>query len=332
MQERPTQLVAGEVLRWTISLVNPNDPTSAIDADSNPSIAIRKNGTATFDSVTVVKRVGTTGDYDCEYDPAGEVFSDQFQVEETVIIGGITYPPKKWPFLVVKEPAVAGDQMDLVNILNATAVSAIQSGVSTLTDAQVWAYAGGRTLTAFAFNPVPSNASDTSAILAIAEALPDSGALTSIISAIAAVNSIASAVKAVTDKVDTGLEADGEVWRATEAFLALAPGGGAGGSATLDNQTEILAAISTLSETLTVAGVSIPDGLTGEPATDLITVRGQVYARLMSMLAQPKPSYSIDGQTFQWAAYQRMLLDAIGTIDTLLAQNNPVEAQTKAVV
>ena len=50
--------------------------------------------------------------------------------------------------LIPASPAAVGSQMDLVNAPNATAITAIQSGLSTLTDALVWAY-GTRTLSSF---------------------------------------------------------------------------------------------------------------------------------------------------------------------------------------
>ena len=47
-------------------------------------------------------------------------------------------------------------------------------------------------------------------------------------------------VKAVTDKTDTAMELDGEVYRFTENALEQAPGGAGGGSATVENQTAII--------------------------------------------------------------------------------------------
>lgn len=54
--------------------------------------------------------------------------------------------------------AAPGDKMDLVDAPNATAVTALQSGLSTLTAQQVWEYAV-RTLSAFGFT-VPATVAD----------------------------------------------------------------------------------------------------------------------------------------------------------------------------
>lgn len=86
---RPTTLVLGKTLYWTIRLY-----TSAgvlVDADSTPSVAVRKNGSSVGDAVTVTKRSATTGIYDCSYDPAGEVEGDQFILEESATISGQAY-------------------------------------------------------------------------------------------------------------------------------------------------------------------------------------------------------------------------------------------------
>jgi hypothetical protein len=55
-----------------------------------------------------------------------------------------------------------------------------------------------------------------------------------------------TAIKAVTDKLNTGLVADGAVFQFTANMLELAPGGGGGGSATLENQELILDEIDSL--------------------------------------------------------------------------------------
>jgi hypothetical protein len=86
---RPARLYVGNVLRWTILTQNP-DTLVLKDADSTPTVAVRKNGDPVNDSVTVTKRPATTGRYDCEYNPAGEVANDTFQFEESVTITGTT--------------------------------------------------------------------------------------------------------------------------------------------------------------------------------------------------------------------------------------------------
>lgn len=86
---RPTILHVGGVLYWTIQTVNP-DTQVLKDADSTPSVAVRKNGSSVGDSVTVTKRSATTGLYDCSYNPAAEVEGDTFQLEEYATVTGTT--------------------------------------------------------------------------------------------------------------------------------------------------------------------------------------------------------------------------------------------------
>lgn len=77
---------------WTITTYDPDKPGVEKDADSNPTVTVRKNGSAVGDSVTVTKRTSTTGIYDCSYNPAGEVEGDTFTIEESVTITGSTSP------------------------------------------------------------------------------------------------------------------------------------------------------------------------------------------------------------------------------------------------
>jgi len=55
-----------------------------------------------------------------------------------------------------------------------------------------------------------------------------------------------ASIKSVTDKLNTGLVADGQLFQFTANMLELAPGGGGGGSATLENQELILDEIDSL--------------------------------------------------------------------------------------
>lgn len=96
---RPTSLHIGGTLYWVIRLFDPSDGVTPIDADSTPTVAIRKNGSSTGDSVTVTKRSATTGIYDCSYNPASEVEGDKFTVEESATISATAYP-NSWEFVV----------------------------------------------------------------------------------------------------------------------------------------------------------------------------------------------------------------------------------------
>jgi hypothetical protein len=130
---RPARLYVGGVLKWTILTRNP-DTGVLKDADSTPTVAVRKNGEPVGDSVTVTKRTATTGRYDCEYNPAGEVANDTFQFEESVTITGTTTAQATYDnqFSVSVEGAVELDSGALDPVL--AAIEDIAAGG--LTDAQ----------------------------------------------------------------------------------------------------------------------------------------------------------------------------------------------------
>lgn len=86
---RPTTLLKDNALKWVIRLYDSSQVL--VDGDSDPTISIRKNGSSTAEIATVTKRAATTGIYDCEYDPSGEVEGDQFTIEESVAISSTTY-------------------------------------------------------------------------------------------------------------------------------------------------------------------------------------------------------------------------------------------------
>lgn len=81
---RPTTFKVDNAIYWTIRTYT--DAGVLVDADSTPSIAVRENGQSITSSVTVTKRTATTGIYDCEYNPSGEVEGDCFTIEETATI------------------------------------------------------------------------------------------------------------------------------------------------------------------------------------------------------------------------------------------------------
>lgn len=86
---RPSVLQVGGTLYWVILTRDP-DTMVLKDADSTPTVAVRKNGASTADSVTVTKRSATTGIYDCSYNPASEVEGDKFTFEESATVTGTT--------------------------------------------------------------------------------------------------------------------------------------------------------------------------------------------------------------------------------------------------
>mgnify|MGYP001024421230 CR=1 FL=1 len=97
---RPSVLFKDTTLSWVIRVF---DASGALqDADSDPTVAIRKNGASTADSATVTKRSATVGIYDCSYDPAAEVDGDRYTVEESIIISSVTYE-NSWQFVVMSD-------------------------------------------------------------------------------------------------------------------------------------------------------------------------------------------------------------------------------------
>lgn len=96
---RPASFHVGGTVYWVLRLYDPTDGITLIDADSTPTVAVRKNGSAVGDSVTVTKRSATTGIYDCSYNPASEIEGDKFTLEESAVIGGDTFQ-QNWEVVV----------------------------------------------------------------------------------------------------------------------------------------------------------------------------------------------------------------------------------------
>jgi len=108
---RPAALIKDETLYWVIRLYDSSN--ELVDADSTPTVAIRKNGAATADAVTVTKRAATTGIYDCAYNPASETEGDQYTVEESATISATAYS-NSWEFYVA-DPMRGTDAADVPN-------------------------------------------------------------------------------------------------------------------------------------------------------------------------------------------------------------------------
>ena len=63
---------------------------------------------------------------------------------------------------------------------------------------------------------------------------------------------------------------------------------------------------------------------------DLKTARDNLATRIKDLTAQPKPNYSIDGQTVSWGDYLRQLLASqkeieAAIVDAELASDGPFE-------
>lgn len=64
-------------------------------------------------------------------------------------------------------------------------------------------------------------------------------------------------------------------------------------------------------------------------AEELAAIKTLAIARLKELLASPKPSYNVDGQSFSWNEYQRMLVEQIKSIDEILGADEPFEIHTQ---
>ncbi len=86
---RPKILHIGGTVYWVLRTYDP-DTMVLKDADSTPTVVVRKNGSSVGDSVTITKRSATTGIYDCSYNPASEIEGDKFTIEESATVTGTT--------------------------------------------------------------------------------------------------------------------------------------------------------------------------------------------------------------------------------------------------
>jgi hypothetical protein len=60
------------------------------------------------------------------------------------------------------------------------------------------------------------------------------------------------------------------------------------------------------------------------------TIRHLTLAQLVDLRANPKPTYSIDGQTVSWTAYVNSLLQTVDWCDAKLIGLEPFEVQSQA--
>ncbi len=64
-------------------------------------------------------------------------------------------------------------------------------------------------------------------------------------------------------------------------------------------------------------------------AQQLATIKSQILANLVAITESPKPSYMIDGQSIQWGAYHRMLLDELAVINDQINAGTPFEIHSR---
>ena len=60
------------------------------------------------------------------------------------------------------------------------------------------------------------------------------------------------------------------------------------------------------------------------------SIRSQTLAQLVDLRANPKPTYSIDGQTVSWTDYVRSLEETVDWCDAKLIGLAPFEVQSQA--
>lgn len=65
---------------------------------------------------------------------------------------------------------------------------------------------------------------------------------------------------------------------------------------------------------------------------NLIATRDQIAARLVEITAQPKPSYSVDGESYSWSEYFQALANQLKGLNELIQQaDGPWEFRTKGI-
>lgn len=61
----------------------------------------------------------------------------------------------------------------------------------------------------------------------------------------------------------------------------------------------------------------------------LAQIKTQTLARIAEITAQPKPTYTIDGQNISWAEYLAQLQDTVDWCDRHFAAEQPFEAKSQ---
>jgi hypothetical protein len=87
--------------------------------------------------------------------------------------------------------------------------------------------------------------------------------------------------------------------------------------------------VSHLSRTATSKRVTKEHPVSDREQLDLI--RNLTLAQIAQLRADPKPTYSIDGQTISWTAYVRSLQDTVDWCDAKLIGIEPFEVQSQGI-
>lgn len=64
-------------------------------------------------------------------------------------------------------------------------------------------------------------------------------------------------------------------------------------------------------------------------AEQLATIKTQTLAVIVTITANPKPSYNIDGQSISWGDYLKQLQDTVAFVDKQLASLVPYEIHSR---
>lgn len=151
---RPAVFQVGGTLYWVIQTRNP-DTMVLKDADSTPSVAVRKNGASVADAVTITKRSATTGIYDCSYNPASEVEGDSFTLEESATVTGTTTSSAtynfNWSVRTVRTGAVELDSATALQLDDIETAVDANTGYLTSVLAKLGAITGGGANTVLGF-------------------------------------------------------------------------------------------------------------------------------------------------------------------------------------
>jgi hypothetical protein len=63
--------------------------------------------------------------------------------------------------------------------------------------------------------------------------------------------------------------------------------------------------------------------------SQLQAIKANILARIEEITAQPKPNYTIDGQSVSWQSYLDSLFDKLTAIDTQINSTEPFEEISK---
>ncbi|MEM6329100.1 MAG: hypothetical protein AAF790_02510 [Planctomycetota bacterium] len=68
--------------------------------------------------------------------------------------------------------------------------------------------------------------------------------------------------------------------------------------------------------------------MTPEERLQITAIRGQALTQIEEVLAAPKPTYTLDGQSVRWQEYVESLRRSVDWCDQKLADDQPFEVQS----